>query len=260
MGTEPEPGLAPGRVVALGASNLTRGWHTVVSTARAAWGTEVEVLGALGHGRSYGVPSRAFGRTLPGILESGLWHTLSSLPPAETRGLVTDVGNDILYGFSASQTLAWVEQAVDRLQQVTSDVVLAGLPLASIRRLSRPKFLLFRSVLFPWSRLSLAEVVDAAEQVGEGILSLSKARDLRLVNLRADWYGADPIHIRPDFWRSAWQEILGAAAQPESPALAWREGLQLYLMRADRQQLFGIEVGCRQPGTPLRRGGKVWLF
>ena len=42
------------RVVALGASNLTRGLHTVVSTARTEWGPDVEVLGALGHGRSYG--------------------------------------------------------------------------------------------------------------------------------------------------------------------------------------------------------------
>jgi hypothetical protein len=42
------------RVVALGASNLTRGFQTIVSTARLVWGPDVEVLAALGHGRSYG--------------------------------------------------------------------------------------------------------------------------------------------------------------------------------------------------------------
>ena len=95
-----------GRVVALGASNLTRGFQTVVATSRAEWGPNVEVLAALGHGRSYGVPSRLVVRTLPGILESGLWHGLESRPEVATRGLVTDVGNDILYGSSAEQTLA----------------------------------------------------------------------------------------------------------------------------------------------------------
>jgi hypothetical protein len=54
------------RVVALGASNLTRGFHAVVSVARAAWGPEVEIVAALGHGRSYGSarrhPSRRFDR------------------------------------------------------------------------------------------------------------------------------------------------------------------------------------------------------
>ena len=47
------------RVAALSASNLTRGFRTVVSAARAAWGPEVQVLAAIGHGRSYNAPSRA---------------------------------------------------------------------------------------------------------------------------------------------------------------------------------------------------------
>src|SRR5574342_716069 len=109
------------RLVALGASNLTRGLRVVVAASRAAWGPEVQVLAALGYGRSYGAPSRVLVRTLPGILESGLWRTLASLPDLPTRALVTDVGNDILYGYSASQTLSWVEEALNRLQSMTQD-------------------------------------------------------------------------------------------------------------------------------------------
>src|SRR5688572_673653 len=100
------------RIVALGASNLTRGFHTVVSTARAAWGQDVQIVAAFGSGRSYGVHSRVLIRTLPGILESGLWRQLEFFSAAPTRALVTDVGNDILYGFSASRILAWVGEAV----------------------------------------------------------------------------------------------------------------------------------------------------
>ena len=62
-----------GRVVAVGASNLTRGFHAVVATARGMWGPDIEVVAALGHGRIYGGPSVYFGRRIPGILESGLW-------------------------------------------------------------------------------------------------------------------------------------------------------------------------------------------
>jgi hypothetical protein len=71
---------AIGRVVALGASNLTRGFRAVVSTARDTWGPQVEVMAALGHGRSYGAHSRLAFRRLPGILESGLWSELESRP------------------------------------------------------------------------------------------------------------------------------------------------------------------------------------
>jgi hypothetical protein len=67
-----------GRIVALGASNLTRGFHTLVSAARTAWGPEIEILAALGHGRPYGGPSRFLVRGLPGILESGVWRALES--------------------------------------------------------------------------------------------------------------------------------------------------------------------------------------
>jgi len=249
-----------GRVVALGASNLTRGFQTVVSTARAAWGPQVEVVAALGHGRSYGAGSRLLVRSLPGILESGLWRELESRPEVPTLGLVTDVGNDILYGFSAEQTLAWVEEAVRRLKRFTQDIVLTDLPLASIRRLSQPKFLLARSILVPSCRLSLAQVLERAEQVNAGLAALSAAQAVKLFRLNPAWYGFDPIHIRPSLWRSAWQDILGNAGGQRRNRGSALEGLRLYVMRPERQWLFGIEQLTPQSGVALPSGGRVWLY
>lgn len=247
------------RVVALGASNLTRGFQTVVSTARVAWGPDVEVLAALGHGRSYGTRSRMAFRSLPGILESGLWPELESRPLAATRVLVTDVGNDILYGFSAEQTLAWVEEALDRLSRFTQDIVLTDLPLASIRRLSNLKFLAFRSILVPSCRLSLGQVLDRAERVNEGLAKLSGARAARFIRLDPVWYGLDPIHVRPSLWRSAWQQILGAP-HVSSNRMSTVEGLRLYLMRPERRWMFGVEQFTPQAGVRLPSGGRVWLY
>ena len=249
------------RVVALGASNLTRGFQTVVSTARAAWGPDVEVLAALGHGRSYGARSNFLGRTLPGILESGLWQQLERLPPAPTRGLITDVGNDILYGFSAAQTLAWVEDAADRLQRFTDDIVLTDLPLASIRRLSPARFLLFRSILDPRCRLSLAQIAETALQVNEGLAALAAARGLRFLHLKEHWYGIDPIHIRPSLWRNAWHEILDGGAGEIAPGSnSWLEGLRLYLLPSEQQWHLGLERFTPQHGVTLKAGGRVRLF
>jgi hypothetical protein len=246
-----------GRVVALGASNLTRGFQTVVATARAAWGPDVQVVAALGHGRSYGACSRLIVRTLPGILESRLWQQLESSPPVPTRGLVTDVGNDILYGFSAEQILAWVEEVLGRLQRLTSDIVLTDLPLESIRRISVSKFLVFRSILVPSCRLSRGEVLETAEQVNAGLAALAEARKVRLFHLDPSWYGLDPIHIRPALWRPAWQGILGASA---AAGRSRTEALRLYFMRPEKQWLFGLEQVTPQPGTALRSGARVWLY
>jgi hypothetical protein len=250
-----------GRVVALGASNLTRGFQTVISTARAAWGRHVEVFAALGHGRSYGARSRLLAaRTLPGILESGLWRELESRPEAPTRGLVTDVGNDILYGFSAEQTLAWVEEAVRRLKRFTRDIVLTDLPLASIRRLTPRKFLFFRSILVPSCRLSFAQVLERAEQVNAGLVELATAQGVQLFRLDPAWYSFDPIHIRPSLWHVAWRHILGVGSVGNGNDRSVLEGLRLYVMPPERRWLLGIEQYTSQSGVALPLGGRVWLY
>ncbi len=251
---------AVSRIVALGASNLTRGFHTVVSAARSAWGPETQILAALGHGRSYGASSRVLVRTLPGILESGLWKALEGLPAAPTRALVTDVGNDILYGISAEQTLAWVEEAINRLQRVTQDIILTDLPLESIRRLTQTKFLFFRSILFPSSRLSLGRVLAAVEELNEVLAKVAAMRGLKFFRLKPSWYGFDPIHIRPKLWRPAWQEILDAPPAENSERRAPLEGLRLYFMKPERRRLFGVEQCTPQMGVELSAGGRIWLY
>ena len=252
-----DPAVPIARVVAIGASNLTRGFQTIVSTARAAWGPDVEVVAALGHGRSYGATSTFVIRRLPGILQSGLWTRLESAPAVPTKALVTDVGNDILYGFSAPEVLAWVDEAVTRLAMVSDDIVLTGLPMESIRRLSTSGFLALRSVLTPSSRRSYAEALATAEHVHAGLERLAHDRALRFVALRPSWYGVDPIHIRPSLWHDAWQEMLGVSCDVQRSRV---EALRLYLMRPESQSIFGIEQRRPQTGKTLSRGARVWLY
>ncbi len=248
------------RLIVLGASNLARGLPAVVSAARGAWGADVQVLAALGYGRSYGAPSRILVRTLPSILESGLWATLPSLPDGPTRAVISDIGNDIIYGFSAEQTLLWVEQALDRLQRVTRDVVLTDLPVFTVERLSRPRYLLLRSILAPGCNLSLSQVLERGRSVNAGVAKLARARNARLVRLDPAWYGFDPIHIRRAFAPSAWQQILGVQAATNGAGSSFREGLRLAFMPPERRWFLGIEQFTPQSGITLPAGGRLWLY
>ncbi len=121
------------RVVLLGASNLTKGIGTVLETACRHWGRPLEAVGALGHGRSYGNASRVLGRQLPGILECGLWQVLGRSPGVPTAGLVTDIGNDLLYGQGVARIADWLEQCLDRLAAVHARTVVTLLPVDNLQ-------------------------------------------------------------------------------------------------------------------------------
>ena len=102
-GTEAGEAAARGPlVVAIGASNLSRGLAGLVTTVRRRR-IGSDILVAAGHGRSFGVTSRVAWRRLPSILGCGLWRAIDRLNPAGDRpvaAIVTDIGNDLLYGFT----------------------------------------------------------------------------------------------------------------------------------------------------------------
>jgi hypothetical protein len=250
-----------GRIVALGASNLTRGFSTIVATARAVWGADVEVLAALGHGRSYGGPSTFLVRGLPGILQSGLWRELDAHPPRPTRALVTDVGNDIMYGYPPAQILEWADECVARLRQFTTDVVITGLPHAAVAGLPPARFLLFRSVFFPRCRLTLDQAMRAGADVDAGLRAIAASRGVAFLGLKPEWYGLDPIHIRPGMWNAAWQQILCGENQAVAGRRAtMREAVRLYCLPPEQATFLGRERRRPQRGVALRAGGRVWLY
>jgi hypothetical protein len=240
--------------VALGASNLTRGFETVVRVSIERWGGALDVLAALGHGRSYGLRSRLLVRALPSILECALWEDLAAGPTQPTRGLITDVGNDVLYGVGPQQILEWVDTCAQRLQQAGAELVITGLPLASIDRVGPARFLAFRSVLVPSCRLSLAEVRARSRELGAGLAQIASARGAVYRPLPGAWYGIDPIHIKPALWAASWREILlaGDAVCGPPPAIRPLAWARLYAARPARRWLFGIEQ--RQPQPSLRLG------
>jgi hypothetical protein len=164
------------RVVLLGASNLTRGISTVVETARLQAGGPIEVLAALGHGRSYGLESSVLGRALPGICGCGLWEALKKESAAPTVALVTDIGNDLLYGAAVSQIVDWVRRCLDRLQQADAQVVITLLPVANLDALTPVAFRLMRTMLFPASRLAPEDARRQAAQLNKRLIRMARQR------------------------------------------------------------------------------------
>lgn len=257
-------GDAPRRVVLLGASNLTKGIGTVLETACRLWGRPLEVLGALGHGRSYGRSSSILGRRLPGILECGLWQELARAPFVPTAALVTDIGNDLLYEEPVEAIIEWVAQCLDRLATAQARTVVTLLPVENLRTLSRARFQLMRTIFFPHSRIGLEEVSRRAHALNEALSRLAGARGFALVPHRAAWYGFDPIHIKLRHRPAAWREILACwsatseSAEPARSSMA--RTLYLCSRTPERRRVLGFEQRGRQPAARLGDGTTLAVY
>jgi hypothetical protein len=94
----------------------------------------------------------------------------------------------------------------------------------------------------------------------ERVVALGASNLTRGLHLNPDWYGFDPIHIRPSLWRVAWQEILGSGLSTGADGLSLLEGIKLYFKPPERQWLFGVERLNPQSNSALTSAGGVSLY
>lgn len=264
VGGEPESAAAPSRrVILLGASNVVRGLSTIIETAELVWGRPLDVLAACGHGRSYGRTSCVFGRSLPGILECGLWDELSRRPALPTAALVTDIGNDILYGAGVDQIAAWVEQCLTRLRAAGARIIVTELPLARVASVTAGQYNLLRAVLFPGSRVTWDEALSRVRALNVRVGELADQQRGVLCGPRLSWYGWDPIHVRRGAWSEAWGEILSGwsdgVVTPRARG-SWQRWWQLRRQRPLVRRRFGVEQRRAQPTCTLRSGSVISLY
>lgn len=257
------PALPNRRVVLLGASNLTRGIATVAETAARVWGRPLQLVAALGHGRSFGLTSSFLGRRLPGILQSGLWGALDAGGALPTAALVTDIGNDILYEVPVAQLASWLEACFDRLAATATRTAVTRLPLENLAGLSERRFRFFRRLFVPGCTLSLAEIARRVAAVEKCVERLARERGFALVGQRREWYGLDPLHLRTVRWPAAWGEILAAwsgGLPPRAPRAAPLRWLYLRTRRPAEWARGARTRRAAQPCGKLSDGSTVALY
>lgn len=247
------------RVIALGASNLTRLLPTLLRTRRKATGaraTASQWFVANGLGRSYGIRSRVFWRELPGIDGCGIWKALQAAGPvADATGIVTDVGNDIFYSVEVERILGWVENALTRLRPMCSQLVVTGIP-DTVTELGAFRFGIMRRIIVPSCQLDLAEGKRRAAQLHAGLRELARRFEARFQTGERHWYGWDAIHVKWRHWRAFAASLLGVTTEGPLPRLRGRLGVA----RPEQRWLFGREQRSEQPALRWEDGTTLFLF
>jgi hypothetical protein len=173
--------------------------------------------------------------------------------------LITDIGNDLVYGARVAEIAAWVETCLDRLARHQAEVVLTLLPITRLRRLSSWQVRLATSVLFPGRPAPWPELLERALDLNDRLRRMGQEYGVRLVEPAAEWYGIDPIHVRRGVRREAWNCVLshfslGASAGPVSARIA------IPLLGAEEVYLCGFHLRTPQPAARRADGTTVSLY
>jgi len=247
----------PAAVVVLGASNVARGTRQLLARVQHRFGP-CHLFVAAGHGRSYGCRSRVLFRELPGIVHCQLWPALVEPRHAVMHAIITDVGNDIVFGCDNRLILQWVQECLERLQQLNAQVTLARLPTASLRRMTRWQFEVARQLFFPTRRLTFGQAVQQALELDQGLAELAAARNVPTREPPGGWYGWDPIHVRRSYYDAAWAEFLApsdsaADKPPSNISRPW----SLHKLRPYESVRMGRRKIVAQPSLVLPNGTRV---
>ena len=246
------------RVVLLGASNLSLGFPLVVQQLCSGLPRPLEIFGAFGHGRSFCTWSRVLFRGLPGIDRCGLWSDLDRAADASesrTLALVTDVGNDLIYGSSPDVIARRIEGCLAALRNHRAEIAVTRMPLASVERLSAVRYHATKAVFFPRSGGRWSEMQRKSRELDQALVEMGIRSSARMVEQPLDWYGFDPIHIRRSRRSHAWQTIFSAwpsfrpAAKHERLALS--DIARIRLAAPAERSLFGQPQRRAQPALKL---------
>ncbi len=212
------------RLLVLGASNVRRSLFPLIAMVFERFSGPIDLLFACGHGRSYCRPNRVMGWSLPGLCDAP-WRSHWAIDDGAMRyGILTDVGNDLLYGVAPEALMQSVDRCFDAMQ-ICHGAIVMGLPIERLKRITPTQFLIFKKIFFPGSTISLKFAISAAHEVDRCMREATIERHLKWLTPPSRWYGFDPIHIRSRSQREAWRSVLETllASDPRAPFQAWQQ-------------------------------------
>lgn len=252
------------RIIILGASNVALGFPLIVNAIRNSLTHPVQLFAAHGHGRSFCDWSYVLHRGLPGILDCDLWQELAHQSPADrTWGLVTDIGNDLLYGRSLEETYQQITRAMQHLSEAGAAITFVRPPIERVLRLSAWRYWITKQVMFPGPTVPWTEMSRMIQELDQRVTEAAGPLGATVITPRLNWYGIDPIHIRGSQRLAAWESILRTWPFEERPVMAapsyefsgriWSSAPKLRtLWRKPRHQA--------QPAWSGENGSTVWLY
>ena len=195
--TLPTPSESPNPLfIFLGASNLARGYTALVKAAENWMHPHAcEFLGAMGPGRGYCVPGGMLKVVYPPIASCGILPAAKKKAAHSSRvvALITDVGNDIIYGVPGSRIILTLSEILQDLSAMGAEISITSISVDLERDVGARGYQILRRIYFPFSQISFAEAAQAAKEINRFIENLS-SQGIHVIHGLDRYQGLDRIH------------------------------------------------------------------
>ena len=198
--------------VLLGASNLARGYSALIRHIPRNISSS-EFLNALGPGRGYCARRGLLNFTYSPIGECGV---MKSAKVYVERGfrmavLLTDIGNDIMYGVPESSLIESLDTLIEKSLQMNAEVFLTSIHVDVSKDMGKTSFKLFKSIFYPNSPVTFDQADSAVKKLNHYLVEKSLQNErVHLVNGLGAFCGLDKIHYGLFKSHLAWSRIANA--------------------------------------------------
>jgi len=197
--------------VFLGASNLARSYYGLKRCiARCLFPRPVSFVHALGPGRGYVRQGGILNATYSPILNCGILKEVGdrSVSNQQVVALITDIGNDIMYGAPAEEIIGGLRSLFGTLQEMGAISLVTSIPVDLKNDVDEFYFRALRRIFFPNSPVEYHQASEAVRAINKFIFESSNDK-LKVIGGLEQYCGIDKIHYSLLKGGSAWSHIAG---------------------------------------------------
>ena len=199
----------------MGASNLARGYSMLTRHISSCFEkNKTEFLNALGPGRGFCAKGGMFNFTYPPIQGCRILDAAEKKSCDTRVVLITDIGNDLMYGVSADTLIESLDGLIDRALQLDAAIFLTSIHVNLKKDVSPTTFFILKSFFYPGSSITYEETDLFIIKVN-GYLKEKAEQNKRvhLISGMGSFAGADKIHYSLLKTHSAWEKITDEICQ-----------------------------------------------
>jgi hypothetical protein len=200
--------------ILLGASNLARARFGLNQYLEKSFPNLISTSIASGPGRAYSVSAGIFGINYSPLKASPIFNLgrEESSNYRQTIALISDIGNDIMYGVPVQKLIQDLENSILNLSGFCSHVFILPIPSKKIESLNHWQINILKRILFPKCTLSPEKIISSIQIVNQFLSELNTPK-LTLLKAMDDCIGWDRAHYDLSKMHIAWTKIVDQITQ-----------------------------------------------